>query len=159
VRTLSAFLPVARWRSPERVSGGASPTRWRRTYTLGISAGASLGAGRVDWLGVAAHRRPAAIWVAALAGRSSCCVVVGGRAATATVLFQLAVSGLAAKQRLFALIIVIYGLVSATKSISILALADWSLDATLDYPALGRLCRRGRVVVGTRHPAEPSRGT
>ena len=86
-------------------------------YTLGISAGASLGAVRRDLARLAADRAACpAIWMAALAGAAVVlALVVGGALQQRRVSsFSLLLSGLAANSVCSALIIVIYGLVSPT---------------------------------------------
>jgi iron complex transport system permease protein len=107
-------------------------------YTLGISAGASLGAVASMWLGWQQIAGLPAIWVAALAGSIVVLVLVVGGALQGRRLssFSLLLSGLAANSVCSAVIIVIYGLVSANKSFSISRWLIGSLDA-IDYPALG----------------------
>jgi iron complex transport system permease protein len=107
-------------------------------YTLGISAGASLGAVVSIWLGWQHIGGLPAIWVAALAGSIAVLAVVVGGALQERRLssFSLLLSGLAANSVCSALIIVIYGLVSETRSFSISRWLIGSLDA-IDYPALG----------------------
>jgi iron complex transport system permease protein len=107
-------------------------------YTLGISAGASLGAVVAIWLGWQQIAGLPAIWVAALAGSLIVLALVVGGALQGRRLssFSLLLSGLAANSVCSALIIVIYGLVSANKLFSISRWLIGSLDA-IDYPALG----------------------
>jgi iron complex transport system permease protein len=107
-------------------------------YTLGISAGASLGAVVSIWLGWQQVAGLPAIWVAALAGSIIVLALVVGGAVQGRRLssFSLLLSGLAANSVCSALIIVIYGLVSANKSFSISRWLIGSLDA-IDYPVLG----------------------
>jgi len=107
-------------------------------YTLGISAGASLGAVVSIWLGWQHIGGLPAIWVAALAGSFAVLAVVVGGALQERRLssFSLLLSGLAANSVCSALIIVIYGLVSETRSFSISRWLIGSLDAIHD-PALG----------------------
>ena len=78
-----------------------------------------------------------AIWVAALAGAAIVLVLVVGAALQQRRVssFSLLLSGLAANSVCSALIIVIYGLVSSTKSFSISRWLIGSLDS-VDYPAL-----------------------
>jgi iron complex transport system permease protein len=106
-------------------------------YTLGISAGASLGAVVVIWLGWQQIAGFPAIWVAALAGAAIVlALVVGGALQRRHVSsFGLLLSGLAANSMCSALIIVIYGLVSAAKSFSISRWLIGSVDS-VDYSAL-----------------------
>jgi iron complex transport system permease protein len=106
-------------------------------YTLGISAGASLGAVVVIWLGWQQIAGVPAIWIAALAGAAIVlALVVGGALQQRRVSsFGLLLSGLAANSVCSALIIVIYGLVGATKSFSISRWLIGSIDS-VDYSAL-----------------------
>lgn len=107
-------------------------------YTLGISAGASLGAVISIWLGWQQIAGLPAIWVTALAGSAIVLVLVVGTALQQRRLssFSLLLSGLAANSVCSALIIVIYGLVSANKSFSISHWLIGGLDA-VDYATLG----------------------
>jgi iron complex transport system permease protein len=107
-------------------------------YTLGISAGASLGAVAVIWLGLQEIAGIPAIWVAALAGAAIVlALVVGGALRHRRISsFGLLLSGLAANSMCSALIIAIYGLVSASKSFSISRWLIGSVDS-VDYSALG----------------------
>jgi iron complex transport system permease protein len=107
-------------------------------YTLGISAGASLGAVVAIWLGWQQIAGVPAIWAAALAGAAFVLVLVVGAALQQRRVssFSLLLSGLAANSVCSALIIVIYGLVSATKSFSISRWLIGSVDS-VDYAALG----------------------
>lgn len=107
-------------------------------YTLGISAGASLGAVVAIWLGWQQIAGIPAIWVAALAGAAIVLALVVGAALQQRRVssFSLLLSGLAANSVCSALIIVIYGLVSATKSFSISRWLIGSVDS-VDYAALG----------------------
>jgi iron complex transport system permease protein len=107
-------------------------------YTLGISAGASLGAVVAIWLGWQQVAGLPAIWVAALAGAAIVLALVVGAALQQRRLssFSLLLSGLAANSMCSALIIVIYGLVSTTKSFSITRWLIGSVDS-VDYAALG----------------------
>jgi iron complex transport system permease protein len=106
-------------------------------YTLGISAGASLGAVVAIWLGLQQIGGMPAIWVAALAGAAVVLALVVGAALQQRRVssFSLLLSGLAANSMCSALIIVIYGLVSATKSFSISRWLIGSVDS-VDYAAL-----------------------
>lgn len=106
-------------------------------YTLGISAGASLGAVVAIWLGWQQIAGIPAIWVAALAGAAVVLALVVGAALQQRRVssFSFLLSGLAANSVCAALIIVIYGLVSATKSFSISRWLIGSVDS-VDYAAL-----------------------
>lgn len=106
-------------------------------YTLGISAGASLGAVVAIWLGWQQVAGIPAIWVAALAGAAIVLGLVVGAALQQRRVssFSLLLSGLAANSVCSALIIVIYGLVSTTKSFSITRWLIGSVDS-VDYAAL-----------------------
>jgi iron complex transport system permease protein len=106
-------------------------------YTLGISAGASLGAVVAIWLGWQQVAGIPAIWVAALAGAAIVLALVVGAALHQRRVssFSLLLSGLAANSMCSALIIVIYGLVSTTKSFSITRWLIGSVDS-VDYVAL-----------------------
>jgi iron complex transport system permease protein len=106
-------------------------------YTLGISAGASLGAVVAIWLGWQQVAGIPAIWVAALSGAAMVLALVVGAALQQRRVssFSLLLSGLAANSVCSALIIVIYGLVSATKSFSISRWLIGSVDS-VDYAAL-----------------------
>ncbi len=107
-------------------------------YTLGISAGASLGAVVAIWLGWQQIAGIPAIWVAALAGSTIVLALVVGAALQQRRVssFSLLLSGLAANSFCSALIIVMYGMVSATKSFSISRWLIGSVDS-VDYTALG----------------------
>ena len=107
-------------------------------YTLGISAGASLGAVVAIWLGWQQVAGIPAIWVAALSGAAIVLALVVGAALQQRRVssFSLLLSGLAANSVCSALIIVIYGLVSTTKSFSISRWLIGSVDS-VDYTALG----------------------
>jgi iron complex transport system permease protein len=106
-------------------------------YTLGISAGASLGAVVAIWLGWQQIAGLPAIWVAALGGAAIVLgLVIGGALQRQHVSsFGLLLSGLAANSMCSALIIVIYGLVSANKSFSISRWLIGSVDS-VDYTTL-----------------------
>jgi iron complex transport system permease protein len=112
-------------------------------YTLGISAGASLGAVVAIWLDWQQVAGLPAIWVASLAGAGIVLALVVGAALQQRRMssFSLLLSGLAANSVCSALIIVIYGLVSSTKSFSISRWLIGSLDSA-DYLTLA-------VFVGT----------
>jgi iron complex transport system permease protein len=107
-------------------------------YTLGISAGASLGAVVAIWLGWQQIAGIPSIWVAALAGAGIVLALVVGAALRERRVssFSLLLSGLAANSVCSALIIVIYGLVGATRSLAISRWLIGSVDS-VDYPALG----------------------
>jgi iron complex transport system permease protein len=106
-------------------------------YTLGISAGASLGAVVAIWLGWQQVVGLPAIWLSALAGAAVVLALVVGAALQQRRVssFGLLLSGLAANSVCSALIIVIYGLVSVTKSFSISRWLIGSVDS-VDYAAL-----------------------
>jgi iron complex transport system permease protein len=106
-------------------------------YTLGISAGASLGAVIAIWLGWQQVAGVPAIWLASLAGAAVVLALVVGAALQQRRVssFSLLLSGLAANSVCSALIIVIFGLVSATKSFSISRWLIGSVDS-VDYTAL-----------------------
>lgn len=106
-------------------------------YTLGISAGASLGAVVAIWLDWQQVGGVPAIWMAALAGAAMVIVLVTGAALQQRRVssFGLLLSGLAANSMCSAAIIVIYSLVSSTKSFSISRWLIGSLDA-VDYATL-----------------------
>jgi iron complex transport system permease protein len=116
-------------------------------YTLGISAGASLGAVVAIWLGCQQIAGIPAIWVAALAGAAVVLMLVYGAALQERRVssFSLLLSGLAANSMCSALIIVVYGLVGATKSFSIARWLIGSVDS-VDYAALSGFVA---VVAGT----------
>jgi len=106
-------------------------------YTLGISAGASLGAVIAIWLGVQQIAGLPAVWVAALAGAAIVLALVAGAALQQRSVssFSLLLTGLAVNSMCSALIIVIYGLVSPSKSFSISRWLIGSIDS-VDYAAL-----------------------
>ncbi len=106
-------------------------------YTLGISAGASLGAVVAIWLGWQQLAGIPALWIAALAGAALVLALVVGAAVQQRHVssFGLLLSGLAANSVCSAGIIVIYGFVSVTKSFSISRWLIGSVDS-VDYPAL-----------------------
>jgi iron complex transport system permease protein len=106
-------------------------------YTLGISAGASLGAVVAIWFGWQQVVGLPAIWMSALAGAAVVLALVVGAALQQRRVssFGLLLSGLAANSVCSALIIVIYGLVSVTKSLSISRWLIGSVDS-VDYTAL-----------------------
>lgn len=107
-------------------------------YTLGISAGASLGAVIAIWLGWQQLAGVPAIWVAALAGAAVVLALVVGAALQQRRVssFSLLLSGLAANSVCSAFIIVIHGLVGTMQSFSISRWLIGSVDST-DYTALG----------------------
>jgi iron complex transport system permease protein len=107
-------------------------------YTLGISAGASLGAVVAIWLGWQQIAGVPAIWLASLGGAAAVLALVVGAALQQRRVssFSLLLSGLAANSVCSALIIVIFGLVSASKSFSISRWLIGSVDS-VDYTALG----------------------
>src|SRR5262245_11249611 len=107
-------------------------------YTLGISAGASLGAVVAIWFGWQQIAGVPAIWLASLAGAALVLGLVAGAALQQRRVssFSLLLSGLAANSVCSALIIVIFGLVSASKSFSISRWLIGSVDS-VDYAALG----------------------
>jgi iron complex transport system permease protein len=107
-------------------------------YTLGISAGASLGAVVAIWLGWQQIAGIPAIWVAALAGAAIVLAVVVGAALRQRRIssFSLLLSGIAANSVCSAFIIVIYGLLNSSKSFSISRWLIGSVDS-VDYTALG----------------------
>jgi iron complex transport system permease protein len=107
-------------------------------YTLGISSGASLGAVLAIWLGWQQVGGIPAIWAASLAGAGIVLALVAGAALQQRQLssFSLLLSGLAANSVCSALIIVIFGVVSAAQSFSISRWLIGSVDS-VDYQALG----------------------
>jgi iron complex transport system permease protein len=107
-------------------------------YTLGMSAGASLGAVVAIWYGWQQFAGVPAIWVASLAGAVVVLVLVVGGALRERRLstFSLLLAGLAANSLCSAFIIVILGLAGTTKSFSIARWLIGSVDS-VDYPALG----------------------
>ena len=122
-------------------------------YTLGISAGASLGAVIAIWLGVQQIAGLPAVWVAALAGAAIVLALVAGAALQQRSVssFSLLLTGLAVNSMCSALIIVIYGLVSPSKSFSISRWLIGSIDS-VDYAALAGFAAvvvaAGGVVMG-----------
>jgi iron complex transport system permease protein len=117
-------------------------------YTLGISAGASLGAVVAIWLDWQQIAGMPAIWLASLAGAAIVLLLVVGAALQQRRMssFSLLLSGLAANSVCSAFIIVIYGLVSSTKSFSISRWLIGSLDS-VDYVTLSAFV--GAVVVSS----------
>lgn len=107
-------------------------------YTLGISAGASLGAVISIWLGWQAIAGVPATWIAALAGAAGVLLLVGGAAIRRRRVssFGLLLAGLAANSVCSAFIIAIHGLVGTEQSFSIARWLIGSVDA-VDYAALG----------------------
>jgi iron complex transport system permease protein len=106
-------------------------------YTLGISAGASLGAVVAIWLGWQQVMGLPAIWIAAFGGAAMVLALVVGAAVQQRRVssFGLLLSGLAANSVCSAFIIVIYGFVSVSKSFSISRWLIGSVDS-VDYTAL-----------------------
>jgi iron complex transport system permease protein len=106
-------------------------------YTLGISAGASLGAVVAIWLGWQQVVGVPAIWIAALVGAAIVLALVVGAALQQRHVssFSLLLSGLAANSVCSALIIVILGLAGTAQSFSISRWLIGSLDS-VDYTAL-----------------------
>jgi iron complex transport system permease protein len=106
-------------------------------YTLGISAGASLGAVVAIWFGWQQLAGVPALWLASLFGATIVLVLVVGAALRQRRLssFSLLLSGLAANSVCSAFIIVIFGLVSANKSFSISRWLIGGVDS-VDYPTL-----------------------
>jgi iron complex transport system permease protein len=106
-------------------------------YTLGISAGASLGAVVSLWRDWHQIVGLPAIWVSALVGAAIVLVLVVGAALQQRRLssFSLLLSGLAANSVCSAFIIVIYGFVSSNKSLSISHWLIGGLEA-VDYATL-----------------------
>jgi iron complex transport system permease protein len=106
-------------------------------YTLGISAGASLGAVVAIWMDWQQVAGMPAIWVAALAGAALVLALVVGAALQQRRMssFSLLLSGLAANSVCSAFIIVIYSVVGSTKTFSIARWLIGSLDSA-DYPTL-----------------------
>ncbi|MEQ1760113.1 MAG: iron ABC transporter permease [Vicinamibacterales bacterium] len=106
-------------------------------YTLGISAGASLGAVMAIWLDWDVVAGLPAVWVASLAGAGCVLLAVAGTAVRdgRVSSFGLLLSGLAANSVCSAAIIIIYSVVNSTKSFSITRWLIGSLDA-IDYPTL-----------------------
>jgi iron complex transport system permease protein len=107
-------------------------------YTLGISAGASLGAVMSIWLGWQQIAGLPAIWIAALSGALLVLTLVVGAALQQRHLssFGLLLSGLAANSVCSALIITIHSLVGTAQSFSIARWLIGSVDST-DYTTLG----------------------
>ena len=107
-------------------------------YTLGVSAGASLGAVLAIWSGWQTLAGVPAIWLGALAGAGCVLVLVVGAAATNRRVssFSLLLTGIAANSVCSAFIILIYGLAGVSQSFSISRWLIGSLDST-GYVALG----------------------
>jgi iron complex transport system permease protein len=101
-------------------------------YTLGISAGASLGAVVSLWLGWQQIAGLPAIWVAALAGAALVLTLVVGAALQERRLssFSLLLAGLAANSVCSALIITIHGFVGSAQSFTIARWLMGSVDST-----------------------------
>jgi iron complex transport system permease protein len=106
-------------------------------YTLGISAGASLGAVVSIWAGWSSLLGVPAVWVAALAGATLVLFIVVGAAARDGTLssFALLLSGTALNSMCSALILVVYGFVNASQSLSISHWLIGGIDA-IDYRTL-----------------------
>jgi iron complex transport system permease protein len=106
-------------------------------YTLGMSAGASLGAVLAIWLGWQQIAGIPALWIAALAGSGLVLLLVVGAALQDRQVssFGLLLAGLAANSVCSAFIIAIHGLVGSERSFSISRWLIGSLDA-VDYTAL-----------------------
>jgi iron complex transport system permease protein len=106
-------------------------------YTLGISAGASLGAVVAIWADWQQIAGLPSVWVAALGGAGLVLVLVGGvaidRRGVGT--FTLLLSGLAANSVCSAFIIVIHSFAGVSKSFSITRWLIGSVDST-DYLSL-----------------------
>jgi ABC-type Fe3+-siderophore transport system permease subunit len=107
-------------------------------YTLGISAGASLGAVLSIWLGWQRIAGMPAIWIAALGGAALVLSLVVGAALQQRQVssFGLLLSGLAANSVCSACIITIHSLVGTAQSFSIARWLIGSVDST-DYTTLG----------------------
>jgi iron complex transport system permease protein len=106
-------------------------------YTLGISAGASLGAVIAIWTGWQRVLGLPAIWVTSLGGAALVLGLVLSAAVRDRRLssFSLLLAGLAVNSVCSALIIVILSLVGSTQSFAISRWLIGSVDA-VDYPAL-----------------------
>jgi iron complex transport system permease protein len=109
-------------------------------YTLGVSAGASLGAVGSIWLGWQQIAGLPATWIAALAGAGFVLIAVASAALTTRRLssFGLLLAGLAVNSVCSALIVTIHGLANPVQSFSISRWLLGSIDST-DYSALGWL--------------------
>ena len=107
-------------------------------YTLGVSAGASLGAVLAIWAGWQTMAGVPAIWLSALAGAGCVLLLVVGAAAGPRRIssFSLLLTGIAANSVCSAFIILIYGLAGVSQSFSISRWLIGSLDST-GYLALG----------------------
>ena len=114
-------------------------------YTMGISAGASLGAVLAIWAGWQQVAGIPAVWLAALLGAAVVLVVVAGGALQQRRIssFGLLLSGLAANSMCSALILVIYGLVGPSQSFSISRWLIGGVDS-IDFKVFG-----GFVIVVT----------
>jgi iron complex transport system permease protein len=106
-------------------------------YTLGVSAGASLGAVVSIWLGWQQVGGMPATWISAIAGAALVLIVVASAALTTRRLssFGLLLAGLAANSVCSALIVTIHGLAGPVQSFSISRWLLGSIDST-DYSAL-----------------------
>jgi iron complex transport system permease protein len=100
-------------------------------YTLGVSAGASLGAVLVIWAGWQTLGGVPAIWLGALAGAGCVLVLVVGAAGPRRISsFSLLLTGIATNSVCSAFIILIYGLAGVSQSFSISRWLIGSLDST-----------------------------
>lgn len=106
-------------------------------YTLGISAGASLGAVVAIWAGWQYILAVPAVWIAALAGAACVLVIVVGAAVEQRRIstFSLLLSGLAANSMCTAVILVIHGSAGPARSFSISRWLIGSVDS-IDYAML-----------------------
>lgn len=106
-------------------------------YTLGISAGASLGAVIAIWADWQQIAGMPAVWITALGGAAVVLLLVAGAATNRGQIasFNLLLSGLAANSVCSALIIVLHSFAGVSKSFSITRWLIGSVDST-DYPAL-----------------------
>lgn len=115
-------------------------------YTLGVSTGASLGAVTVIALGAHALWGLPAIWIGALAGAGAVLVLVVGAALRhgRTSAFGLLLAGIATNSVCSAIILVVHGLSSLSRSFSISRWLLGGIDA-IGYRPLGLFAA---VVVG-----------
>lgn len=106
-------------------------------YTLGVSAGASLGAVVAIWADWQQVAGIPAVWIAALLGAALVLVVVSAAAVDrrGMATFTLLLSGLAANSVCSALIIVLHSVAGVAKSFSITRWLIGSIDST-DYISL-----------------------
>lgn len=107
-------------------------------YTLGVSAGASLGAVLAISLGWSVVFGIPTTWIGALAGAAAVLVVVMGVAARQRRIsaFGLLLTGIAVNSVCASLILLLYSLASVTRSFSISRWLIGSVDAT-SYGSLG----------------------